>query len=222
MPLTDKTIKEIKTILFDSFESTYNKKIADSNEKSKELLYNFLNNIYKNIYKKDASISIHCTYKNEKKEWLYDGCITKSMPIKESDKKKEFKINTSILLAIECEFSTSLTDFYKDLGKLICSKSDNIIFIAGVNQKYEQEKYIKKRIDSINKYLKDSISNLILIFFPSTNKHPKYSKCDNCDKYGKQDKCNSFWDCYNYAELCKMIKIYTYSEKNKMLEEIQN
>ncbi len=199
-------------VLKKSFSYTYKLQISENYTKSAKLLYEFSKNIKDEFFIEGAKLKVQKVEDNGKKrpgEWLYDACIIEEKNIKdETGYKREMECNipVKVLLAIESEFNTSLKSFADDFGKLICSNSEQILYIAGLNQKNDREKFIDRRINMINKYLLNYLNNLIIIFFPSPEKN-KYP--------------TSIWDEYTLDELYSWIRIYSYN-KDKNTELIKH
>jgi hypothetical protein len=199
-------------ILKKSLSYTYELRISENYSKSAKFLYEFSKNIKDEFFVEGTELKVQKVEDNGKKspgEWLYDACIIEEKIIKdETGYKKETwcKIPVKVFLSIESEFNTSLKSFADDFGKLVCSNSEQILYIAGLNQKDERKKFIDRRINMINKYLLNYLNNLILIFFPSPEKN----------KY-----LTSIWDEYSLDELCSWIQIYSYN-KNENVKLIKH
>jgi hypothetical protein len=197
-------LKLLFGLLIESFKYTHElkDKIAENDCLSSKFIFEFMNRIYKKYFNDDTVLNIQNVDDNGKRspgEWLYDACIVRRKTIYDEPYKTNTEINIEILLAFESEFSTCLKDFAKDFGKLLCSKSDNKIYICGLNQitKNGRSSYIERKIRTINKYLKNNIDNMILIFFPSTK--------------------GNLWRKHKFDELKFWIEIYYKESSDKEL-----
>ncbi|MFK7950263.1 MAG: hypothetical protein AB8G11_21925 [Saprospiraceae bacterium] len=172
------TNKQVANIVLSSFEKALkddNDKLKNNNSLRSSYFVSLIGDELKKDFKgKDLKVNYQkvnkLTKEKESGEWLFDICVTTQLKL---NHRESSKINTSILLACESEFSTDLSDFTKDFGKLICSNAKQLLFIQGLNQESSKgrENFIQKRQNLIISELSDYIKNdFVLAFIPTPGK----------------------------------------------------
>lgn len=194
-------INQLKQIIDSSLNEVFDQRSKYNNFKRSS---RFLTVLSEKIHKKWFKDKILNLQKTDKKgitipgEWLYDMCITERIEIQdEKYPATRGKINTNILFAIECEFSTSIREFAQDFGKLICSSANQILFIQGLNQEFDnREDFIIRRKKIVEKNFNGFGKDLFLAFVPSP---------------AKKAKKESFWDSLDNPS--EWIEIYFFDNK---------
>lgn len=183
-------LSKIKKIITDSFLEVYRSRSKfDNSQKSSRFLTIVSSKIHSEWYK-GKKLNIQTTDENgisKSGEWLYDMCITEQIQIQdEKYLDSTAMINTKVLFAMECEFSTSIKEFAQDFGKLLCSNSEYILYIQGLNQESDYyEDFIKRRKSIIENKFSHIKKRLFLAFVPSPE---------------KTSKNKSFWDFHHNPE----------------------
>lgn len=72
--------------------------------------------------------------KKQPGEWLLDAAIVQEREVERRYRIKSATIVEKILLAVESEFSTNINAFCFDFSKLLHIKSENYLYIAGLDQ----------------------------------------------------------------------------------------
>lgn len=132
-------------------------------------------------------------------EWLLDIAIVKEKPISDPKKKQsKAEIPYQLIWAVESESSTNLHAFAEDFGKLLCVKSENYLFLNGLNQKKEEDRnsFVERRLETVKQLLKEinyNSNNLYFAFWPTPAKNNK----------------GSLWDDFSSApsELLNMVRV---------------
>ena len=195
---------EISNIIKSSFLQVYNnRKDLNNSQRSSRFITVLSDRICDKWYPKKTPKLQRTNEdgKNEPGEWLFDMCITDEIELIDSSyPSSRSDINVKILFVLECEFSTSLKEFGKDFGKLLCSNADKVLFIQGLNQ---EEKYVRDFINRRNRIIEKNFANLGINFFiayvPSPGK--------------KVDK--SYWD--RLLNPVDLIEVYLFNSINGKL-----
>ena len=108
-------------------------------------------------------------------------------------------IGYQLIWAVESEASPGLPDFALDLGKLICVKSKNYLYLNGLDQLQEESRlsYIARRIEIAKQLLEDAeldYENFYYAFWPSPAKNTNHNK--------------SFWDMNKKDDLLGMVRVF--------------
>jgi hypothetical protein len=131
-------------------------------------------------------LSVNSNNKKEKGEWLFDICVTSTLDIVDNRHKDGISsINTNLLFACESELDTSLSAFTTDFGKLICSNSNQYLYVQGLNQSTEKGRkdFIESRKEMIQTQLFNLIRNdFVLAFIPTPGKVGSGSFWDTHEK----------------------------------------
>ena len=105
--------------------------------------------------------------KREPGEWLLDAVVAEC----HIDSKGSEGVVSKIHVAMECESSTALKEFFTDFSKLLHIKSDTKIYMQGLNQRDEPSarSFIAKRLEMAAKYVReiDSAPTWYFGFWPS-------------------------------------------------------
>lgn len=115
-------------------------------------------------------IGVDCEGNKRPGEWLLDGVWTEDVIF---DKNMKKRVPARIRCAVECESSTSESDYFTDFCKLLSVKSDIKLFLGGLNQKMTRGvgRYIDYRVRQSNflvaRYDATSHTNWYLAFWPS-------------------------------------------------------
>ena len=172
--------------------------VTDNKLKSSIFVY-MLSEEFRNLFGGKYKINVVGYDEKRKKrtpgEWLLDIAITEVTEIQDSDKTiSKGSISHKMIWAIESELNSGIKAFADDFGKLLCVKSDNYLFLNGLNQKTEEGrlKYIKRRTNTVVDMKKlMNLNNYYLAFFPSPAKI----------------KGKSLWDDNSEEDLLKMIEV---------------
>ena len=132
-------------------------------------------------------------------EWLLDIVIVKEKAICDAKKKQsKAEIPYQIIWAVESESSTNLHAFAEDFGKLLCVRSENYLFLNGLNQKKEENRnsFVERRLETVKKLLNEienNYNNLYFAFWPTPAKNNN----------------GSLWDDFSSApsELLNMVRV---------------
>ncbi len=177
IPITE-VKKLIKNALKNAFEEANKGNIDDAKLKSSIFVSNVgrvFNNEYNNMNNYRLKV-VGYDSNNRKRtpgEWLLDVIIAKEMVISDQEKdKSEAKILYQIIWAIESESNSSLPAFAEDFGKLMCVKSENYLYLNGLQQKTSNghSDYIKRRTKTAKQCLDDANikeKNFYIAFWPS-------------------------------------------------------
>ncbi len=146
----------------------------------------------------------------ERGEWLLDGVICEKIEITDHIKNTSTsKIVKKLLWAIESESATSMTAMTEDFGKLIVVKSENYLYLNGLNQHQDNvSEYILRRIRTIDDIINKMDNGfhegkLYYGFWPTP---------------GKAQGLKSYWDSDDKDNLLRMIHLFEY--KNSSFTEL--
>ncbi|MCX7066587.1 MAG: hypothetical protein NTW85_02655 [Methylococcales bacterium] len=145
-------------------------------------------------------------WKKKSGEWLLDITITQNT----NNAKDGFK--EKIIWAVESESNVSLSEFHKDFAKLFHIKSDNYLYLNGLNQMTERSvnDYIKIRLEQVKEITKNSDKIFWFAFWASP-----------CQCKSKQ--VSSIWTKLHPAGDFEHLKdIHLYKFENGKYEEILN
>jgi hypothetical protein len=163
---------QLKSILQGTFDKavtiTKQKAFRQLNSlKSSKFVSEFADSIYEEFFNHPSNNLnvIKVDNKGEKYagEWLLDITITKDV----------YGFKEEILVAVESESDTSKKAFDEDFAKLLHTKSQNYIYLNGLDQKTElgRDDYINDRISYAQRHLKNKdIKNFYLGFWASPRK----------------------------------------------------
>jgi hypothetical protein len=106
-------------------------------------------------------------------EWLFDATVVKVKSV-EAKKKKHIKYPFKVEVAIESELDPGSKAFTDDFSKLLVVNAVNKIYINGVKNKSDKNKYVNERIEFIKSILntQSDIANYFICFVD----HPRYWK----------------------------------------------
>ncbi|MCY6369483.1 hypothetical protein [Clostridium ganghwense] len=208
---------DVKRIVKDSFEEAvkikdYNEKFKNSNTYRSAKFVSALGERLKDFYvKNDLYYHLNVQKVDDESgrktsgEWLLDVSLTKQKCIEDPAKKQsKAKINTEIIWAVESEYHTGLDKFAEDFGKLMCIKSQNYLYLNGVNQEEKNlQTYILRRLETVSDLLRDREDFYGKNFYYGFWVSPEI-------KNGK-----SIWDSKNIKDLIKMTRVFKYVEKDK-------
>ncbi len=182
-------------------------KVTDNKLKSSIFVY-MLSKEFRNKMDKKYKINVvgfdEANRKRKPGEWLLDIAITEEIQIQDPEKMlSKVDMSYKMVWAIESELDSGIKAFADDFGKLLCVKSENYLFLNGLNQKTEKGrlKYIKRRTATIVDMKKDAkmdLKNYYLAFFPSPAKI----------------KGKSLWDDNSEEKLLEMIEVVDLSKIN--------
>lgn len=199
-------INKIKDLIKTSFKEVYDLRENFDNTKRSSRFVTVLSEKIHQYWFKDKKLNVQKIYSNGKKEsgeWLYDMCITEQKEIKDIKYPgSKALINTKILFAMECEFSTSIKEFCQDFGKLLCSAADQLLFIQGLNQTTDEGRtdFIERRKRTIEKYFCNFGKDFYLAFVSSPEKIRNN---------------NSYWDFLKSTE--EWIKVFYFNKDGKFI-----
>ena len=116
-----------------------------------------------------------------------------------ADTASNFKHPSKIYGALECESSTRAKEFFKDFAKLVHVRSSIKLYLAGVNQKLEQnmKNYISMRTRQAAQFLANTGASCeteewYLAFWPSPMGDVSRSLWDELDKYPHLNAIQAF------------------------------
>jgi hypothetical protein len=120
-------------------------------------------------------------------EWLFDITIVSKRAVTIGCRNRSSEIVDKIFWVVESEFSTNLNEFCKDFAKLIHVKSENYLYVAGLNQENEEArvKYIEAQAQLAKSLVKNHCIEdpFFIAFVPTPGKTENYeSLWDGCDK----------------------------------------
>ncbi len=196
----------ISKALVKSIQQLKRQEVVTDNKLKSSIFVYMLSEEFRNLYGRKYKINVVGYDEKSRKrtpgEWMLDIAITDVTIIEDSDKKiSKGSISYKMIWAIESELNSGIKAFADDFGKLLCVKSENYLFLNGLNQKTEKGrlKYIKRRTATILEMKKDLnivLNNYYLAFFPSPAKN----------------NGESLWDNNSQEELLKMITVVDLSK----------
>ena len=196
----------VSKALVKSIQQVEGKEVLTDNKLKSSIFVYMLSEEFRNSFGGKYKINVVGYDKEKKKrkpgEWLLDIAITEEIQIQDpEDVRSKGDISYRMIWAIESELNSGIKAFADDFGKLLCVKSENYLFLNGLNQKTEKGRldYIKRRTATIGKMQKDlslALNNYYIAFFPSPAK-----------KNGE-----SLWDKNSQEELLKMITVVDFGE----------
>jgi len=170
---------DVKNILMTSFDDTYKLNQKDNALNSDIFKAKLTTNIFKEyspeLYEINV-IGVNENNKRERGEWLLDGFIVKTNFFKINN-VENLRVKLGGLWAIESELSVSNKAFITDFSKLLCVRSENYLYVNGINQRTKKGRkhYIENRIKSVKEILDATIGpynnnyNLYYSFCPTTS-----------------------------------------------------
>lgn len=133
-------------------------------------------------------------------EKMLDISIARTKKIADPGKaNSEAEIDYQLIWAVESEASTSLPAFADDFGKLLCVKSNNYLYLNGLDQLQEKSRtsYMERRIEIAKQMLAESgldYGHYYYAFWPS----PASNKAHKM----------SFWDMHQEDDLLNMVRVF--------------
>jgi len=132
-------------------------------------------------------------------ESMLDVTIAKTKAIADPKKKNSTAlVSYKLLWAVESEANTGLPAFAEDFSKLICSKSENYLYLNGLDQiPSNQEAYIDRRLNNAVELLEAADmknTNFFFAFWPSPAKIVSHNL--------------SYWDLHHQKDLIDMVKVF--------------
>lgn len=109
-------------------------------------------------------------------EWLFDAAVVKVKSV-EAKKKKQIKYPFKVEVAIESELDPGSKAFADDFSKLLVVNAVNKIYINGVKNKSDKNKYVNERIEFIKSILNSQSDNAN--YFICFIDHPRFWKDNN-------------------------------------------
>ena len=160
-----------------------------------------LGNMFRKMYPDFAVLHQSVNDDGRKKitgEWLYDLVICKMKNIQED--KSNAVLYYDLQWVVESEYNTSLKETLIDFSKVLCSKSNNILYLNGyasTNKRCFYE-YRIRRLDTIESIIFENEikANIYYCFWPSPQKTARSS---------------SFWN-ENISVLLEIVRLYKYDK----------
>ena len=157
---------EVKKIITDSVKQVYEEN--DTKDFSEGKLHHhfskaFVAGIGRQFSRKYAGDEFVTKFQDYKEgkivsgEWLFDAVVVKRENVELKDKILNY--SSKVIVALESELAPGEKAFFDDFTKLLVVNAEKKIYINGIKNIKQKEKYISERMNLINSILKIQTEN---------------------------------------------------------------